>query len=90
MQVGHFAGPKPIVEFKAGRCDYNGRMVTPDRRRGNIRVIKDDQGLMKFEWVEKDARDAQDSLTVFPDDCKFEKVKQTEDRVYLLEFKATE
>ena len=83
-------GNKPIVEFKAGRCDYNGRMVTPDRRRGTIRVTKDAQGLTKFEWLEKDSRDAQDSLTVFPDDCKFEKVKQTQDRVYLLEMKATE
>ena len=53
-------------------------------------MTKDFQGLMKFEWFEKDARDAQDSLTVFPDDCKFEKVKQTQDRVYLLEMKATE
>jgi hypothetical protein len=27
---------------------------------------------------------------VFPDESKFEKVKQSEDRVYLLEMKATE
>jgi hypothetical protein len=29
------------------------------------------------------------SLYVFPGDCKFEKVKQSKDRVYLLEFKTT-
>ena len=32
-------GPKALVEFKAGRMNYDGRMVTPDRRRGLIRVI---------------------------------------------------
>ena len=40
-QNGAFEGPKPLVEFKAGRMDYDGKMVTPDRRRGLIRVIKD-------------------------------------------------
>ena len=28
-------------------------------------------------------------MYVFPGDCKFEKVKQSKDRVYLLEFKTT-
>ena len=39
---GGFAGPAALVEFKAGRMNYDGRMVTPDRRKGLIRVVKDD------------------------------------------------
>jgi len=36
---GAGAGPKALVEFKAGRMNFDGRMVTPDRRRGLIRII---------------------------------------------------
>ena len=35
------SGPKPLIEFKAGRMDYDGRMVTPDRRKGILKVVKD-------------------------------------------------
>ncbi len=31
--------PKPLVEIKAGRMNFDGRVVKPDRRRGLIRVI---------------------------------------------------
>ena len=34
-------GPKPLVEFKAGKMSYNGRIVKPERRKGLIRVVKD-------------------------------------------------
>ena len=43
-----FGGPAPLVEFKAGRMNYDGKMVTPDRRKGMIRIIKDAQGMMTF------------------------------------------
>lgn len=38
---GGLSGPKPLVEFKAGRMDYDGKMVTPDRRKGLIKIIND-------------------------------------------------
>ena len=34
-------GPKSLIEIKAGRMNYDGKMVTPDRRKGVIRVIED-------------------------------------------------
>ena len=34
-------GPKALVEFKAGKMNYDGRMVTPDRRKGILRIIED-------------------------------------------------
>jgi hypothetical protein len=37
-----------LVEFKAGKMDFDGKMVKPDRRKGIIRVMKDAQGMMQF------------------------------------------
>lgn len=38
-------GPKAVVEFKAGKMNYDGKMVTPDRRKGLIRVVEDAGGM---------------------------------------------
>ena len=38
-------GPKPLVEIRAGKMNFDGRMVTPDRRKGLIRIIKDASGM---------------------------------------------
>lgn len=39
LQALQDMGPKALVEFKAGKMNYDGRMVTPDRRKGLLRVI---------------------------------------------------
>ena len=70
--------------------DYDGKLVKPDRRKGLIRVVKDAQGMLQFQWCDADTKNPIDNLYVFPGDCKFEKVKQTSDRVYLLEFANTQ
>jgi 26S proteasome regulatory subunit N13 len=83
-------GDKPsLVEFQAGRCNYDGRIVTPDRRKGVIRIVSDANGMKTFEWCEGKAKTPVESFYVFPDESKFEKVKQTQERVFLLEMKAT-
>lgn len=82
--MNHFGGPKPLAEYKAGRMNYDGKMVTPDRRKGKIRV-KDDEGMKSFEWIEDGNDMPAESYYVFPGEAKFEKVKQSNDRVYLLE-----
>jgi 26S proteasome regulatory subunit N13 len=89
LQGGMMDGPKPLVEFKAGRMDYDGRMVTPDRRRGLLRVIKDPHGMTTFQFCDADTKNSIESFFVFADEAKFEKVKQTDDRVYLLEMRDT-
>jgi hypothetical protein len=38
-------GPKALVEFKAGKMNYDGKMVTPDRRKGLVRVVEDAGGM---------------------------------------------
>ena len=41
-------GPKALVEFKAGKMNYDGKMVTPDRRKGLVRVVEDAGGMKQF------------------------------------------
>jgi hypothetical protein len=41
-------GPAPLVEFKAGRMNFDGKMVTPDRRKGIIKIITDATGMKTF------------------------------------------
>ena len=45
-----FSGPPPLVEFKAGRMNFDGRMVTPDRAKGYVRVVRDamQPGMVNF------------------------------------------
>ena len=53
--AGAMSGPPPLCEFKAGRMNYDGRMVTPDRRRGFIRVKRDPMqpGMVNFEYLDE-------------------------------------
>ena len=82
-------GSGALVEVKSGKMSYDGKIVKPERRRGVIKVTKDPQGMVKFIWCDADTKNPIDSLYVFPGDAKFEKVKQSKDRVYLLEFSTT-
>jgi 26S proteasome regulatory subunit N13 len=89
--MGGNGGAKPsLVEFKAGRMNYDGRMVTPDRRKGLLRIVVDaaSGGIKTFQWCDE-SKTPIESFYVFPDEAKFEKVKQSADRVYLLEMKQT-
>jgi 26S proteasome regulatory subunit N13 len=54
LQQAQASGPKPLIEVKAGKMNYDGRMVKPDRRRGIIRIMKDPQGLLSFQLVDAD------------------------------------
>ena len=83
---GVSSGPPAVCEFKAGKMNYDGRLVTPDRRKGWIRVTSNpmEPGMVTFNFCDEN-KQVLESLILFPDSAKFEKVKQTEDRVYLLE-----
>ena len=69
------AGPKPLIEFKAGRMSYDGRIVKPERRKGLIRIVKDASQMINFQFLDAESKNSIDSLYVFPGDTKFEKVK---------------
>lgn len=83
------AGPPSLVEFKAGRMSYDGRMVKPERTKGLIRVTQDASGMKQFQFLDAETKNKIEGFYVFPGDCKFERVKQSQDRVYLLEFSSS-
>ena len=83
---GGMQGNETLIEFKAGRMNYDGKKVTPDKRRGTLKVVKDRQGITQFQWVEAGSNNPFQNIMIFPGDAKFEKVKQSKDRVYILEF----
>lgn len=63
-----------MVEYKAGKMNFDGKRVKPDRRKGIIRIVNE-QGMKKFQWCDADTKTPIDSFFVFPEDVKFEKVK---------------
>ena len=75
--IGGQAGPagEPLVEVKAGQMTTEGKKVIPDRRRGKIKVVKDVQGIISFQWMDMGASQPETTLTIFPGDAKFVKVK---------------
>ena len=86
MGMGGMQQNQALVEVKAGRMNFDGKRVTADLRRGKLQVVRDLSGMKKFEWTEASANQPTESFYVFPGDAKFEKVKQSKDRVFLLEF----
>ena len=78
-----------LIEFKAGRMNFDGKRVTPDKRRGVIKVIKDPQGIKQFQWTEDGSANPFQNIMIFPGDATFKKIKQSKDRVYCLYFEQT-
>lgn len=80
-----------LLEFKAGRMKREGKMVTADTRKGIVAIHQADDSLMHFVWKDrKNNRSDEDSdLIVFPEEAEFRKVKQTDQRVYMLIFKGS-
>lgn len=79
-----------LAEVKAGKMDYDGRMVKPQRKKGIIRITKNAEGMTIFSWCDAETKNPIDNLYVFPGEASFEKVKQSSDRVYLLQFRGSE
>jgi 26S proteasome regulatory subunit N13 len=77
-----------LLEFKAGTFVQVGDRITPDKRRGSVKIIKDSQGVNTFTWQDLGSSNPVDKIMVFPGEAKFEKVKQSKDRVYILQFHA--
>eukprot|EP01083_Nonionella_stella_P151716 485284_1 len=76
-----------LVNFRAGRLflDQQTRMVNSDKKRGKIRLLKDEQGLVKFQWFNRISNQKELDLTIFPQTAKWEKVNECKDgRVYVL------
>ncbi|KAL0487787.1 26S proteasome subunit ADRM1 [Acrasis kona] len=88
-QQAQSQGPKPLVEFKAGRMTYdtNTKTVTADKKKGKIQIVSE-ENLTRFQWRDREQNNALvDDYVIFPGETKWTRVdKVTSGRVYLLEF----
>lgn len=79
------------VEFKAGRMDWDGRMVTADKRKGKIVLFTSEEDqLTHLTWFDRDKNEQVTDLIVI-NDAYFERVEKcTTGRVYILRFTSSD
>lgn len=75
-----------IVEFKAGKMDWDGRMVTPDKRKGKLSLLKDGEDLHHVTWTDRDKNEKIDDWVVVQDAYLERVQKCTTGRVYVLKY----
>jgi len=51
---------KNLVEFRAGKMYMKGKMVHPDKRKGQVYVYQSDDSLMHFCWKDRTSGTVED------------------------------
>jgi len=79
------------VEFRAGRMDWDGKMVKPDKRKGKIVLsTSEEEQLMHFQWYDREKNEVATDLIVI-NDAYLERIEKcTTGRVYLLRFTSSD
>ncbi|XP_020093926.1 26S proteasome regulatory subunit RPN13 isoform X3 [Ananas comosus] len=75
-----------MLEFRAGRMNREGTRVVPDSRKGLVRIGRGEEGLVHFQWIDRNLNVVEEDQIVFPNESVFEKVSQSSERVYILKF----
>ncbi|KAK4713304.1 hypothetical protein R3W88_019211 [Solanum pinnatisectum] len=75
-----------LMEFRAGKMLMEGKKVIPDSRKGLVRIGRGEEGLLHFQWLDRNLNIVEDDQIVFPEEAVFEKVNQSSGRVYILKF----
>ena len=82
-----------LCSIKAGKCILeplaDGKFnVTPDKRRGLIQIVKGQDGLTRFRWLDRASNVAVDEFIVIADEVLLKKVDtgRAGDRVYILKW----
>ncbi|XP_052199212.1 26S proteasome regulatory subunit RPN13 [Diospyros lotus] len=75
-----------FLEFRAGKMFMEGKRVVPDSRKGLIRIGRGEEGLVHFQWLDRNHNVVEDDQIVFSEEAVFEKVAQASGRVYILKF----
>jgi len=79
------------VEFRAGKMEWDGKKVTPDKRKGKIVLFtSEEETLTHLQWIDREKNEIADDLIVV-NDAYFEKIEKVKDgRVYLLRFTSSD
>ncbi|XP_014508640.1 26S proteasome regulatory subunit RPN13 [Vigna radiata var. radiata] len=75
-----------MLEFRAGKMFLEGKRVVPDTRKGLVRIVRAEEGLVHFQWLDRTQNIVEDDQIIFPNEAVFEKINQTSGRVYILKF----
>lgn len=75
-----------MLEFRAGKMVLEGTRVTPDTRKGLVRIGRGEEGLVHFQWLDRTRNMVEDDQIIFPDEAVFDKVAQSRERVFILKF----
>ncbi|KAF1872569.1 hypothetical protein Lal_00016405 [Lupinus albus] len=75
-----------MLEFRAGKMNFEGKTVVPDSRKGLVRIARGEEGLVHFQWLDRTQNVVEDDQIIFPNEAVFEKVNQASGRVYILKF----
>lgn len=71
---GSSSGPKPVLEFRAGKCTIkpagpgepeNKKLIQPDSRKGSIYVQRTDDGIVHLYWKPRNSHNPEDDLYNF-------------------------
>ncbi|KAH9619719.1 hypothetical protein KSS87_020600 [Heliosperma pusillum] len=84
--VSHRIPEDVILQFRAGKMSFEGKLVTPDSRKGFVHITRGEDGLTHFQWLDRVTHVVEDDQIVFPQEAVFEKVEQAPGRVYILKF----
>lgn len=84
------AGSKLLAEGRVGRIIKDGTTAKPDPRKGLLRVLRTEDGLVHLEWWSREegtpAGPEFDEI-VFPDEAEWVKPDKAPPRVYKLQYK---
>ncbi|KAJ6862811.1 hypothetical protein NC652_039621 [Populus alba x Populus x berolinensis] len=85
-----------VFKFRSGKMVFYGKKVVPDSRKGLVRIGPGDEGLLHFQWLDRNLNVVEDlfldvlidsiRLLFFSEEAVFEKVNQALGRVYILKF----
>lgn len=78
------SGETLIVECRAGKCEWDEKMVTPLAKKGMLRLVRDADELHHVQWFDVDASTKEDDW-VTVEDVFFTKVEKVNDgRVFCM------
>ncbi|KAF5360659.1 hypothetical protein D9756_004757 [Leucocoprinus leucothites] len=80
-----------LLGFKAGRAfrREGSNTIEPSPTKGAILLINGDDGLLHFQWKNRESGNVEEDLILFPSDASFAKVTQSPGRVYVLKFSSS-
>lgn len=75
-----------LCQIRAGKCVLEEKLLSPDLRKGFLRLFRGEDDLLSVQWLTRDDMKVEDNLYVF-DDAYLEKIEECKTgEVYVLRF----